>query len=129
MKRVAIVMPAHNEEERIGRTLEEYINYFEKVEELDYRIIVVLNACSDRTLEIVSKFDVDILNFKQGGKGFAITEGFKEALKGDFDLIGFVDADMATPPNAFYDLIKNIDGFGGIMGNRWNKKSICIRYS
>ncbi len=131
MKRVAIVIPAHNEEERIGRTLKEYINYFKKLKkELDFKIIVVLNACSDNSLKVVGEFipdEVAVLNFEAGGKGFAITEGFKEALKGNFDLIGFVDADMATPPNAFYDLIRNIDGFGGIIGNRWDKKSKVIK--
>lgn len=126
MKRVAIVIPAHNEEDRIGRTLKEYIEYFGKLD-MDYRIVVVLNACSDNSLSVVSEFDVDVLNFLEGGKGFAITQGFKEALRGDFDLIGFIDADMATPPNAFYDLVKNIDGYGGIIGNRWNKKSKVIK--
>ena len=105
MEKVSIIIPAHNEEKRIGRTLKEYISYFKR-KKLNFQIIVVLNACSDNTLKIVKKYkELEILNFKQGGKGFAIIEGFKKALKKKSNLIGFVDADMATPPVAFYDLI------------------------
>tara|TARA_Y100000034_G_scaffold19272_1_gene21687 strand:- start:8324 stop:9094 length:771 start_codon:yes stop_codon:yes gene_type:complete len=128
MEKVSIIIPAHNEEKRIGRTLKEYISYFQKLKKsLDFRIIVVLNACSDNTLKIVEKYkikELEILNFRQGGKGFAIVEGFKRALKGNSNLIGFVDADLATPPEAFYDLIKNINGNDGVIANRWDKHSI-----
>ncbi|MAH03449.1 hypothetical protein CMI39_01540 [Candidatus Pacearchaeota archaeon] len=123
MEKVSIIIPAHNEEKRIGRTLKEYISYFKR-KKLNFQIIVVLNACSDNTLKIVKKYkELEILNFKQGGKGFAIIEGFKKALKKKSNLIGFVDADMATPPVAFYDLIKNIENNDGVIANRWDKKS------
>ena len=68
--------------------------------------------------------DIKYLNFKEKGKGFAIIEGFKEALKRKNRLIGFVDADMSTPPEAFYDLIIKIKGYDGAIADRWNKKSI-----
>ena len=127
MQKVAIVIPAYNEERRIGKTLEEYCKFFRKKKEI-IEILVVLNACKDNTLKIVKKFqkkfkEIRFLDFKQGGKGFAIVEGFKDALKRDNDLIGFVDADMATPPSAFYDLIRNIKNRDGIIANRWDEKS------
>ena len=31
---------------------------------------------------------------------------------------------MATPPEAFYDLIKNIGNFDGILASRWMKESV-----
>ena len=37
---------------------------------------------------------------QQAGKGLAIKTGFANALTRDNDLIGFVDADMATAPQA-----------------------------
>ena len=129
MERVSVVMPAHNEEKRIGSTLDSYLKYFQNLKKenaLDFEIIVVLNNCSDNTLQVVEKYkcpELRILNFRQGGKGFAITEGFKEALNGNSALIGFVDADMATPPNAFYGLIRHIGNADGIIANRWDKRS------
>ena len=127
MQKVSIIIPAYNEEKRIGRMLEEYCKFFRGKKEI-IEILVVLNACKDDTLGVVKEFqkkfkEIKFLDFKQGGKGFAIIEGFKESLKKDFELIGFVDADMATPPNAFYGLIRHIKNADGIIANRWDKRS------
>jgi len=127
MDKVNIIIPAYNEENRIGSTLRAYSKYFNKVSKQNnfkYQILVVINGTTDNTEKIVKECkNIKYLNFKQGGKGFAITKGFEESLKDNFNLIGFVDADMATPPNAFYDLIKNINNYDGIIGNRWLKNS------
>ena len=129
MEKISIIIPAHNEEKRINKTLERYLDYFSNLKKqglLDFEIIIVLNACVDNTQDVVNSFkskEIIILDFVQGGKGFAIIEGFKDALKRDSDLIGFVDADMATPPNAFYGLVRNIKIDEGIIGNRWSSES------
>jgi len=134
--KLSIIIPAYNEEKRIGITLEEYCSFFKtkikNKENDDFEIIVVLNNCKDNTLKVVKekkkKFkEIKILNFEKGGKGFAITEGFKDALKRENTLIGFVDADMATSPEAFYDLIKNIRENDGIIASRWLKNSIVSK--
>ncbi len=127
MRKVSIIIPAYNEGERIGSILEEYCKFFRKKKEI-IEIIVVLNACKDNTLKVVKEFserypEIRYLNFEQGGKGFAITKGFEDALKREVELIGFVDADMATPPNAFYGLIKNIKNVDGVIADRWHKDS------
>lgn len=133
MKRVCIVIPAYNEEKRIGKTLEDYGAYFNSkkiTDEVDdFMILVVLNACKDRTLDVVKiheKYNKNIihLEFEQGGKGFAIVEGFNFAIRNNFDFIGFVDADESTPPESFYDLILSLKNAHGAIADRWNKKSI-----
>lgn len=132
-QKISIIIPAYNEEKRIKETLERYCLFFKNKKSdkkiKDFEILVVLNACTDNTLEIV-KYEqiknkqIKILNFKQGGKGFAITEGFKDSLKKDIDIIGFVDADMATSPEEFYKLIQNINNFDGIIASRYLKGSV-----
>jgi len=122
--KLSIIIPAHNEENRIARTLEDYGKKYGKNAE----IIVVLNGCKDNTIGIVKKLkkkyaQIRYLNFQQSGKGFAIIEGFKAA-KGDF--IGFADADDATTALEFNRLIEEIDGFDGAIGSRWMKDSIII---
>jgi dolichyl-phosphate beta-glucosyltransferase len=108
-KSISIVIPAYNEEKRIRNTLEEYYLFFKEKknngEIKNFEMLVVLNACKDNTIEIVKEYqkkyqEIRFLDFEQGGKGFAITEGFKDALNRENDLIGFVDADMATSPIA-----------------------------
>src|SRR3989344_315709 len=129
---ISIVIPAYNEAERIGKTLEAYAQFFKsKVKSKvlkRFEVLVVLNGCSDNTLEIVKKIhkkhkEVIFLDFKQGGKGFAILEGFKDAFTRKYSHIGFVDADLATSPEAFYELLMNMEGYDGIMGSRWLKES------
>src|SRR3989344_7647163 len=124
---LSIVIPTYNEEERIGKTLEEYGKfYLEKSSEgLKNEIIVVINNTVDNTLKIVKQYmekypNIRYLDLLYGGKGYAILEGFKEA-KGE--IVGFVDADMATSPEAFYDLFVNLKDYDGIIGSRWIKGS------
>lgn len=129
--KVSIVMPAYNEEKRIGRTLEVYSSFFEKIrkkENLDYEILVVINNTKDRTEEVVKSFSkknkrIISLNLLKGGKGYAVIEGFKKALKRKNDLIGFVDADLATGPEEYHKLIKQIDSYDGVIANRYDKLS------
>lgn len=125
--RVSIIIPAHNEEHRITEKLRSYVAYFRKQRDHAYRILVVTNASKDKTLAIVKKWSVQTklihsLDLIQGGKGYAVMEGCKHELsKADF--IGFVDADMATPPEAFHDLITKIGTNGGAIASRWMPES------
>ena len=129
--KVSIIIPAYNEEKRIGKTLQDYTVFFDKLASqgvLTYEILVVINNTKDRTEEVVKEFmkknlSIRYLNFKQVGKGFAITQGFKDALKRDNDVLGFVDADMATPPASFYELIKSCVICDGAIANRYDALS------
>ena len=119
--KISIIIPAYNEEKRIENTLKEYYKFFKN--KIDFEILVVINGTNDRTEAIVKRYvekykEIRYLNFSQKGKGFAINEGFKDALKRESDLIGFVDADMSTKPDAYYDLVKNIKENDGIIASR-----------
>ena len=129
--KVNIIIPAHNEEKRIGRTLKNYCDFFDKVKKnknIDTRFTIVLNGCTDRTYKITADLkekynSINILNLKKAGKGLAVTEGFKCAIKEPHDLIGFVDADMATQPKYFYELIEKIKNNDAIIASRYMKES------
>jgi len=125
--KVCIIIPAYNEENRIERTLIAYDYFFAEKKadtDLSYQLLVVINGTTDNTGFIVADLQrarpaIKCIEIKEGGKGLAIAHGFKEALKHDFSLIGFVDADMATSPEAFYQLIKNINGSDAIIASRY----------
>src|SRR6476620_5903316 len=95
--RLDIVMPAHNEEQRIDRTLHAYrASCGDGV-----RLLVALDSCTDRTPEIVRAHAAQdrrvlAIEYPKLGKGGVIAETFRRA---DADLVGFVDADCATPPS------------------------------
>lgn len=132
MEKVSIIIPAYNEEKRIGKTLEANLKFFKGLKKrkiLDFEIIVVVNGSNDKTLDIVKYFakknkELKYMDLKRGGKGYAVIEGFKKALKFKNDLIGFKDADMATKPEAFYDLIKKIKDADGIIASRYLRGAI-----
>jgi glycosyltransferase involved in cell wall biosynthesis len=125
--RISIIIPAYNEEKRIPKTLEEYYKFFKnlkKEKKLDFEILVVINCSTDKTEQVVKAYckrdkEIRCMCLKEKGKGLAVIEGFKDALKRENDLIGFVDADMSTSPEAFYDLIKNIGDYQGIIASRY----------
>ncbi|MFH1307849.1 MAG: glycosyltransferase [archaeon] len=126
--KISIIIPAYNEEKRIGKTLEDYTKFL-KNQKINFEILVIINNTTDNTEKIVKEFskkskEVMYLNLKKGGKGFAVIEGFKDALKRDNNLIGFVDADNATPVKAYFDLVENLKDNDGIIASRWIKKSI-----
>jgi dolichol-phosphate mannosyltransferase len=128
MKKVAIIIPAYNEEQRIKNTLNHYLSFFQEKKNiggLNYEIIVVLNGCIDNTEKVVMEMQNQypsclLINLTEAGKGLAIRAGFMEALKRkDNTMIGFVDADMATSPEEFYKLIENIKVYDGIIASRY----------
>ena len=129
--KLSLIIPAHNEENRIEPTLKSYRVYFDALKKkgtLDYEIIVVINGTKDRTEDVVKKVmrahrTIHYLNLVQGGKGYAVIEGFKVALKNNSDLIGFVDADGSTPPQAFHFLIEHLGNADGAIASRYIRGS------
>lgn len=122
--RIALIIPAHNEQRRIEATIRAYSEFFQKKSDITIDFIVVNNGSSDNTGTVIIQLSKSIPNLflidtKEGGKGLAITLGFKDALLREYDLIGFVDADMATSPQAYYDLITNINAYDGIIASRY----------
>jgi glycosyltransferase involved in cell wall biosynthesis len=108
-----LLIPAYNEENRIGPVLEEYTGYFGRTHAGRFQMVVVLNGCRDDTLGVVRAAAarhsfIHHLNFPAPiGKGGALIEGLKLAPLAD--LIGYVDADGATPPAAFHDLVRCLE--------------------
>lgn len=124
--KVCIVIPAYNEENRIEPTIHAYIEFFKSKKTLTTDFLVVANNCKDKTAQICKKLqrqykNLYLLDLPQGGKGYAVREGFQYALQKDYDLIGFVDADMATKPLYFYELITKMNGHDGVIASRYAK--------
>jgi len=124
---VLLLIPAYNEEERIGPVLRDYAEYFRKNYDGEFRTVVVLNGCRDNTLGVVEEVaveypEIEPLNFPDPiGKGGALIDGFKKAAEAKAVLTGYVDADGATPPSAFHELVKQcaVGEADCLIGSRW----------
>lgn len=118
-----LLIPAYNEEARIEPVLRETASYFEQNYQGKVQIVVVLNGCRDNTLGVVQRVAKDHPSISWQdhpdpiGKGGALIEGLKLAPLAD--LVGYVDADGASPPKAFHELAKLTDRADCVIGSRW----------
>jgi glycosyltransferase involved in cell wall biosynthesis len=125
--KLSIVIPAHNEENRIIPTLNEYYNFFYAKFKGEFEIIIIPNYCKDNTLKIAKDFAKDKKQIKifnipaYSGKGGAVMKGF-ELAKGDY--IGFTDADNSTNSENFFKLYEARKDYAGIIASRKIKGAI-----
>jgi len=95
--KLSIVIPAYNEEKYIARCLKSVLGQIETLEKKrDIEIIVVNNASSDKTVEIVSQFiEAGVLLVHENERGLPkARQAGLDASSGD--LIANVDADLKT---------------------------------
>ncbi len=99
MPHLSIIIPAYNEEKRLGATLASLQQYFATTGE-DVEVIVVDDGSNDRTVEVAQEAAGEVLHLrvlrflKNQGKGHAVKQGMLAA-KGEYVL--FIDADNSTP--------------------------------
>ena len=98
----SLIIPVYNEASVIGATLRELTSAFGKIcHGKTWEIIVVDNASTDRTSQIVEAFGdehVSLIRLSAKGKGNAVREGFTHA-KGE--IVGFTDADLSIPADQY----------------------------
>lgn len=97
--RISVVIPAYNEEKRIGGVLSQIPDFVDEV-------IVVDDGSTDRTSEVAESFGVGVIRLEQNqGKGRAMREGIKEATG---DVVVFMDADGQHRPEEIEKLVTPI---------------------
>lgn len=107
MKEVSIIFPALNEEETIGKIIDEVP--IEEIEGRGYRaeIIVVDNGSTDKTREIAEAKGARVITEPNRGKGRAMRTAF-EAVSGDF--VFMIDADFTYPATYVPRMLELLEG-------------------
>ncbi len=95
---LSIIIPAHNEENRLPSTLEQVFNFLAR-QSYSAEVVVVENGSHDRTYEIAAEFakqhqSLRVFRNQERGKGLAIQRGVKEAT-GTY--LFLCDADLSMP--------------------------------
>lgn len=126
---LSIILPAHNEEQRLPQTLLE-IDQFISEHDWQVEIVIVENGSRDQTLEIAREYasshaNVVVLHEDRPGKGLAVKLGMLAA-SGDFRF--FCDVDFSMPIDQIPRFLPpTLTGVDIAIGSREAKGS--IRYN
>jgi glycosyltransferase involved in cell wall biosynthesis len=95
---LSIIIPAHNEEKRLPRTLEQVFNFLNQ-QPFTSEVIVVENGSHDQTYSLAQNFagqhpNLHVIRNEWRGKGLAIQRGVREAT-GTY--VFLCDADLSMP--------------------------------
>ena len=128
---LSVVVPAYDEERRLGATLKRMLAYFDG-QGAPFEILVVDDGSSDGTANLVEtisscRSEVSLLSYKPNrGKGYAVRYGM---LRAQGERILFSDADLATPIEEVEKLSLKLDeGYQIAIGSRDIEGSELIKH-
>ena len=119
---LSIVIPAYNEEKRIGDTLDRIYNFL-KTKKYDFEVMVIDDGSTDKTVDMASASELAkenrlkiLKNGSNKGKGFSVKSGI---LNSSGEYILFSDADLSTPIEEVDKLFEEINkGYDIVIGSR-----------
>ena len=121
MTYLSVIIPAYNEQDRIGSTLETVAAYFDH-QPYQAQVMVVDDGSQDQTVAMVQEFAKHhpyfevIVNPHNRGKGAVVRQGFLAA-KGQYLL--FSDADLSAPIEEVERLLPHLEaGYDVAIGSR-----------
>ncbi len=121
---ISIVIPAYNEEGRLGQSLAKIQHYLEESTWEFCEIVVVNDGSRDRTAEVVRAAGARLVeNPGNRGKGYTVRHGMMEA-RGDWVL--YTDADLSAPIEELDKLWEAVerDGAQVAIGSRAMDRSL-----
>src|SRR5512138_2534573 len=128
---LSVIVPAYNEEKRIGATCTAILDYL-RDQNYTSEVIVVDDGSMDRTVQVVeSKLqgldNARLVTYRPNrGKGYAVRQGMLQS-KGQIVL--FTDADLSTPMSATKIALAHLrEGYEIVIGSRAIPGSEIAKY-
>ena len=126
-----VIIPAHNEEESILKTIENLKKIINSQKKYKIKYVVVNDGSTDDTKKILRDNKIPHINhIVNMGVGTAMKSGIIYSMEKDIDNITQFDGDGQHNAEYIFDLIKGIEeGFDIVIGSRFltNKKHTSIR--
>lgn len=131
LKKVTVLIPCFNEEQRIGKVLESFPS--DKLKRYGYEldVIVIDNNSNDKTARVARSHGVTVIHEPKKGKGNAIRQGFN-AVSRDTDYVVMLDGDATYRSAEMLRLLELLDsGFcnavtGSRLAGRISKNSMTL---
>lgn len=122
MNKILVIIPTYNEADNILKIIPEVLK--NSTPENEYNILVVDDNSPDGTAKLVEDLNnnkVKILKReKKSGLGTAYVEGFKYAIKNNYDYVFEMDADFSHDPKYLKIFIEKIlEGNDLVIGSRY----------
>ncbi|MEE3234028.1 MAG: dolichyl-phosphate beta-glucosyltransferase [Candidatus Latescibacterota bacterium] len=118
---LSIIVPAYNEEKRIGFTLGKTREFLEQ-RSWRYELILVDDGSRDQTVQVIQETAAGwdeiriVQNVRNRGKGFSVRRGL-EVARGRF--VGFMDADYKTDISALDEVMIHLENnVEAVIGDR-----------
>jgi dolichol-phosphate hexosyltransferase len=118
-EQVCIILPTLNEEQSIGKVIEEIPR--QALEEQGYRVdvLVVDGISTDRTLHIAEEKGARVIIETRNGKGRAIRAALEQM---DADYVFMLDGDYTYPTSYIPSMIKVLKKYPVVIGSRLKGK-------
>src|SRR5690606_13349458 len=109
--RVAVVIPAHNEQAVLGRTLAALMPHLASRD----RVLVVADNCKDDTATVARESGavcIERTDAARRGKGYALDAGVNALRADPPEIVIFTDADVEVRPGALDELVRQAQRTG-----------------
>jgi glycosyltransferase involved in cell wall biosynthesis len=112
-RRIVVIIPAYNEEESLPKVIAEIPGFVDE-------IIVVNNASTDNTQEVVKKAGATALTENERGYGAACLKAIEYIKDKNYDIVVFLDADYSDYPDEMKLVVNPIikDDYDLVIGSR-----------
>ncbi|QMU79465.1 bifunctional glycosyltransferase family 2/GtrA family protein [Streptacidiphilus sp. PB12-B1b] len=128
---VEIVVPVHNEEHVLGRSVRRLHAYLSETFPYPFRITIADNASTDTTWQVASALAaelprVEAVHLDQKGRGRALRQVWSRS---DADVVSYMDVDLSTGLDAFLPLVAPLlSGHSDLaIGSRLHRGSAVVR--
>jgi cellulose synthase/poly-beta-1,6-N-acetylglucosamine synthase-like glycosyltransferase len=107
--RLAVVVPAHNEELHIARCVKSLLAAGRS--SVDLNVVVIADNCEDRTAAVAAEAGARVLtraNLLERGKGYALDFAFRGLAAEGWQAFAVVDADSEVAPNFLTEIVNSL---------------------
>ncbi|TET50116.1 MAG: glycosyltransferase family 2 protein, partial [Actinomycetota bacterium] len=107
MKKLLIMIPAFNEEDKIGEVINKIPRKIPGIDKIE--TLVINDGSTDSTPDIARNMGVGVIdNYKNMGVGFSFVKGLHYAVDNGFDMMVNIDGDGQFDPAEILKLLKPI---------------------